>query len=79
MTKALAYHKYLVGRSALEVDLRATFENYALEFLQNDVESLSIHGDIAVEQILFSVKSTPKKRWGTILVQSSNDARPGPL
>jgi hypothetical protein len=50
-----------VGRSALEADLRATFENYALEFLQNDVESLSIHGDIAVEQILFSVKALPKK------------------
>ena len=69
VTKALAYHKYLVGRSALEADLRATFENYALEFLQNDVESLSIHGDIAVEQILFSVKGTPKKGGAPFLVK----------
>jgi ketosteroid isomerase-like protein len=61
VTKALAYHKYLIGRSALEADLRATFDNYGLEFLQNDVESLSIHGDVAIEQILFSVKGTPKK------------------
>lgn len=61
VTKALAYNKYLVGRSALEADLRSTFENYSLEFLQNDVEILSIHGDIATQQILFSVKGTPKK------------------
>ena len=61
VTKALAYNRYLVGRSALEADLRSTFENYRLEFLQNDVEILSIHGDIATEQILFSVKGTPKK------------------
>jgi len=61
VTKALAYNRYLVGRSALEADLRSTFENYRLEFLQNDVEILSIHGDIASEQILFSVKGTPKK------------------
>lgn len=61
VTKALAYDRYLVGRSALEDDLRSTFENYSLEFLQNDVEILSIHGDIATEQILFSVKGTPKK------------------
>ena len=61
VTKALAYNRYLVGRSALEADLRSTFENYSLEFLQNDIEILSIHGDIATEQILFSVKGTPKK------------------
>jgi ketosteroid isomerase-like protein len=61
VTKALAYDKLLVGRSALEADLRSTFENYTLEFLQNDVELLSIHGNIATEQILFSVKGTPKK------------------
>lgn len=61
VTKGLAYNRYLAGRSALEADLRSTFENYRLEFLQNDVEILSIHGDIATEQILFSVKGTPKK------------------
>lgn len=61
VTKALAYDKYLVGRSALEADLRSTFEKYNLEFLQNDVELLSIHGNVATEQILFSVKGTPKK------------------
>jgi ketosteroid isomerase-like protein len=61
VTKALAYNRYLVGRSALETDLRSTFENHRLEFLQNDIEILSIHGDIATEQILFSVKGTPKK------------------
>lgn len=61
VTKALAYDRYLVGRTALEADLHSTLENYSLEFLQNDVEILSVHGDIATEQILFSVKGTPKK------------------
>lgn len=67
VTKALAYDRYLVGRSALEADLRSTFEAYSLEFLQNDVEILSIHGDIATEQILFSVKGTPKKSGSPFL------------
>lgn len=61
VTKALAYDRFLTGRKALEADLQSTFENYSLEFVQNDVEILSIHGDIATEQILFSVKGTPKK------------------
>ena len=67
VTKALAYSRYLVGRSALAADLRSTFESYRLEFLQNDVEILSIHGDIATEQILFSVKGTPKKSGAPFL------------
>ena len=67
VTKALAYNKFLVGRSALEADLRSTFENYSLEFLQNDVEILSIHGGIATEQILFSIKGTPKKTGARFL------------
>jgi ketosteroid isomerase-like protein len=67
VTKALAYDKYLIGRSALEADLRSTFENYTLEFQQNDVELLSIHGNVATEQILFSVKGTPKKSGAPFL------------
>lgn len=50
VTKALAYDRFLTGRKALEADLQSTFENYSLEFGQNDVEILSIHGDIATEQ-----------------------------
>ena len=67
VTKALAYNRYLVGCRALEADLRSTFENYTLEFLQNDVEILSIHGDVATEQILFSVKVTPKRSGSPFL------------
>jgi ketosteroid isomerase-like protein len=61
VTKALPYDRFLTGRKALEADLQSTFENDTLEFVKNDVEILSIHGDIATEQILFSVKGTPKK------------------
>lgn len=32
-----------------------------MEFVQNDVEILSIHGNVATKQILFSVKGTPNK------------------
>ena len=69
VTKALAYNRYLVGRGALEADLRSTSENYRLEFQQNDIEILSIHGDIATEQILFSVRGTPKKSGASFLLK----------
>jgi hypothetical protein len=49
-----------------------------LEFLQNDVEILSIHGDIATEQILFSMKGTPKKAAAPFLFKGRN-AHLGPL
>ncbi|MBV9180446.1 MAG: hypothetical protein JO356_03975, partial [Acidobacteria bacterium] len=67
VTKALAYDRYLIGRGALEADLRSTFEHYGLEFLQNDVEILSVHGDIATEQILFSLRGTPKQGGAAFL------------
>jgi hypothetical protein len=61
VTKALAYDHYFTGRAGLEADLRSTLDNYSLEFLQNDIEILSIHGDIATEQILFSIRGIPTK------------------
>ena len=60
VVKALAYHKQLNGRDAVAADLRATLQQFNLEFVENHVESLLIEGDTAVEQTLFAIKGTPK-------------------
>jgi hypothetical protein len=48
------------GRQRYKGAIRVGFA-WSPGILQNDVEILSIHDDIATEQILFSVKGTPKK------------------
>jgi|SRR5215472_6387737 len=58
--KALNFHRYLTGRDAVEADLRGTLQQFNLEFEENHVESLLIQGDTAVEQTVFTIKSTPK-------------------
>jgi hypothetical protein len=58
--KALAFHKQLKGRDAVAADLRGTLQQFNLEFVENQVESLLIEGNTAVEQTLFAIKGTPK-------------------
>lgn len=58
--KALAYKNYLNGRDAVEKDLKGTLENFTLNFKENQVESLLIQGDTAIEQALFTIEGTPK-------------------
>lgn len=57
--KALAYHTVLIGRDAVAANLRETFQKFRLEFVENEVESLLIENDTAVEQTLFTIKGTP--------------------
>lgn len=59
--KALGYTNILTGRDAVIEGLRGTLEGFTLEFVENNVESILIQGDIAIEQTLFSIKGTPKK------------------
>lgn len=59
--KAIGPDKLLVGRNAVESDLRETLENFNLEFIKNEVENQRINGDTSFKQILFSLKGTPKK------------------
>jgi len=59
--KALAYKNLLTGRDAVIKGLTETLENFTLEFVENNIESILIQGDIAIEQTLFSIKGTPKK------------------
>jgi ketosteroid isomerase-like protein len=61
VNKALAWDKYLVGRDAVAADLRATFQNYRLEFLEDKTESLRIQGDTAIQQDVVLIKGTPKQ------------------
>ncbi|GAB3782356.1 hypothetical protein GCM10028818_38040 [Spirosoma horti] len=58
--KALSYTKYLNGRDAVKADLAGTFQGFTLAFEDNQVESLFIQGDTAIEQALFTIKGTPK-------------------
>ncbi|HEX4310095.1 MAG TPA: hypothetical protein VHZ25_08695 [Acidobacteriaceae bacterium] len=57
--KALAYDKVLVGREAVAANLRETMAKFHVEFVRNDVESLLIVGDAAVEQTLFTIRVSP--------------------
>jgi ketosteroid isomerase-like protein len=61
VVKALAFHRHLNGRDAVAADLRGTLQQFTLEFVENQVESLLIEGNTAVEQTLFAIKSTPKR------------------
>jgi ketosteroid isomerase-like protein len=57
--KALGYHIVLIGREAVAANMRETFQKSRLEFVENNVESLLIEKDTAVEQTLFTIKGTP--------------------
>lgn len=60
VTKALSFHKFLVGRDAVAEDLRKALGGAKLDFEENRVESLLIQGDTAIEQTIFAIKATPK-------------------
>ena len=60
VVKALAFHKQLKGRDAVAADLRGTLRQFNLEFVENEVESILIEGNTAVEQTLFAIRGTPK-------------------
>ena len=44
----------------MEADLKGTFQNFKLDFKKNEVESLLIQGNTAIEQTLFTIEGTPK-------------------
>lgn len=59
--KALGYNDLKVGRKEVIEELIKTLENFSLEFIKNEVESILIQDNIAIEQTKFSIKGTPKK------------------
>jgi len=69
VTKALAFHKLLIGRDAVAADLQNTLHQFRLEFVENHVESLLIEHDTAIEQTLFTIKGTPIHQGEPFLFQ----------
>lgn len=61
VTKALNYTDIKNGREEVIDGLRGALQNFSLEFLENNVESIYIQDDLAIEQSRFSIKGTPKK------------------
>ncbi len=65
--KALGYNDLKVGREEVMSGLKETLENYSLEFIENDVESILIRDSIVIEQTKFAIKGISKKE-GTSFV-----------
>jgi ketosteroid isomerase-like protein len=57
--KALSFQNVEIGRDAVAAGLRDTLRQVHLEFVENNVESLLIEGDTAIEQTVFAIKVTP--------------------
>lgn len=57
--KALAFQNVQVGSDAVAAGLKDTLLRFHLEFVENNVESLLIEGDTAIEQTTFAIKATP--------------------
>jgi ketosteroid isomerase-like protein len=57
--KALSFQNVQVGREAVGAGLQNTLRQVHLEFVENNVESLLIEGDTAIEQTVFAIKATP--------------------
>ncbi|MGB9416662.1 MAG: hypothetical protein WCB58_10120 [Acidobacteriaceae bacterium] len=70
--KALSFHNYQSGRDAVEAGLRSGFQQYRMEFVEHRLEYLMIRGDTAIEQSLFTIRSTRKPE---ALLSSSMAAR----
>ncbi|MEM1216034.1 MAG: DUF4440 domain-containing protein [Bacteroidota bacterium] len=60
VTKTIGDSEVQKGRAAVMAGLASTLENYRLDFVENEVERISIQGDTAIEQTLFVIKGTPR-------------------
>ena len=50
----------IVGRDAVEKQARDWFQNSKVEFIENTVENTVFVGNIAIQTVIFSIKTTPK-------------------
>jgi ketosteroid isomerase-like protein len=57
----------LIGRDAVQKDIAATLEGFHLEWKENNVRSIFIQGDTAIELTDFAIQGTPKKRGDPFL------------
>ena len=50
----------IVGRDAVEKGARDWFQSSKVEFIENTVENTIFVGNIAIQTVIFSIKTTPK-------------------
>jgi ketosteroid isomerase-like protein len=50
----------IVGREAVEKGAKEWFQNSKVEFIENTVENTDFVGKIAIQTVIFSIKTTPK-------------------
>src|SRR5215469_15101105 len=50
----------VVGRDAVEKQARDWFKTSKVEFVENTVENTCFTGNIAIQTVIFAIKSTPK-------------------
>jgi len=50
----------IVGRAVVESAAREWFQNSKVEFVENTVENTEFIGKIAIQTVIFSIKTTPK-------------------
>jgi ketosteroid isomerase-like protein len=62
VVKSLSYANYLIGREAVQKDIAATLQRFHLEWKENQVRSILIQGDTAVELTDFVIQGTPKNQ-----------------
>ena len=65
--KSLSYGNYLIGRDAVQEDVAATLQRFHLEWKENQVRSILIQGDTAVELTDFTIQGTSKNRGDQFL------------
>ncbi|GEM_PF-1638137 len=58
--KALGYNNVQEGIEEVLRGIQETLSSYSLEFIKNDIESILVQGNTAIEQTVFSIKGTPK-------------------
>jgi|SRR5450432_1351842 len=50
----------IIGREAVEKGAKEWFQNSKVEFIENTVENTDFVGKIAIQTVIFSIKTTPK-------------------
>ncbi len=58
--KALGYNDLKIGREEVIAGIAETLENFDLEFVANEVESILVRDEMAIEQTRFSIRGTPR-------------------
>ena len=62
VAKSLNYGHFLSDRGAVQADITALLQRYTVEWKENNVRSLLIQGDTAIELTDFTIQGTPKSQ-----------------